>query len=199
MGEALIIQLILRIICAVIAGMIASAKGRSVIGWSIGGFFIMIIAIIIVACMGNLKEQRAQVERGARERRRLREQLRQERQKTEAFRQYSMTRLDSHDRTLGVDTRSVQALPGASRGPPQALPGASGPGAEGQALPSGPTYSAVGPLWYYARGDQAQGPVSETELKHLINSSQIDWATMVWTEGLNDWSRLDEIPKFRTE
>lgn len=187
-----------RVICAVAAAWIASAKGRTVVGWAIGGFFLDIIAVIIVACQGNLKEQRAQVERGASERRRLREQLRQERQKTEAFRQYSMTRLDSHDRTLGVDTRSVQALPGPSPDPTQALPGASGPGAEGQ-LPSGPTYSAVGPLWYYARGGQAQGPVSETELKHLINSSQIDWATMVWTEGLNDWSRLDEIPKFRTE
>lgn len=192
------VLLIIGMIGAIISGVIASTKGRNVVGWAVLGFLFPLIAIIIVACQSNLTEQRAHVNRGERERRRLREQLRQERQKTEAFRQYSTTRLDAHDRTLGVDTRSMQALPGPSHDRVRALTDASGPAEAPQAPPAGPTFSAVGMLWYYAQGGQAQGPVSEIELKHLINSGQVDQATMVWTEGLDDWARVDEVPSFRT-
>lgn len=192
---------VLLVICfigAAIAGTIAAAKGRNVVAWAVLGFLAPAIAIIVVACQSNLKTDRTQVERADRDRRRLREQLRQERQKTEAFRQYSMSRLDSHDRELGVDTRSANALPGASADPRRALTDAAAQDAAAQALPPGQTFSASGGMWYYARGGQAQGPVPEAELKHLINSGQIDGATMVWAEGLDDWARVDEISNLRT-
>ena len=193
-----VIFIISRIVCSIIAAMIASAKGRNVAGWAFGGFCLELLGVIIIACQSNLKTQQAQVERGDRERRRLREQLLQERQKTEAFRQYSMSRLDTHDRELGVDTRSANALPGASADPRRALTDAAAQDAAAQALPPGQTVSASGGMWYYARGGQAQGPVPEAELKHLINSGQIDGATMVWAEGLDDWARVDEISNLRT-
>ena len=198
-GELIVFQLIIPIICAVIAGMIASSKGRSVVGWAIGGFFLGLIGIIILACLGNLKEKQAQLQRAERERRRMREQLRQERQKTESFRQYSSARLDSHDQTLGVDTRSVGALPGASHDPRRALTD-DGSGslpladAQGGAMAVNPAAPANEALWYYAHGDQAQGPIAQAELRQLIQSRTVDPATMVWTEGYSDWVRADQVP-----
>lgn len=190
------IMWIIALICAVIAGAIASSKGRSVVGWSICGFLIGLIGVIIIACQSNLKEQKAQVQRAERERRRLREQLRQERQKTETFRQHAVARLDAHDNHLGVDTRSTRALPGDSQDPLRALANANTQAHSPEALPAGPTNSLIGTLWYYASGSQAQGPVSEMEMHHLINSSTINSATMVWTEGYADWVRVDEVSAF---
>jgi type II secretory pathway pseudopilin PulG len=116
--EFLVIHLIFALICASIMACIASSKGRSVIGWFFGGFFmgilgfLGIIGIIIVAVLPNLKEQRFKEEALERENRRLREQLMQEQIKTEAFRQHAAARLDAHDAHLGVDTRAVvTALP----------------------------------------------------------------------------------------
>jgi hypothetical protein len=110
----LVIQLIARIICGAIAAAIASHKGRSAVGWFFGGFFIVIIGIIIVACLPNLNETRRRDQYVQQENRRLREQLMQEQIKNEAFRRHTAARLDSHDNQLGVDTRSiVSALPAA--------------------------------------------------------------------------------------
>ena len=78
--------LIINIICAVICGLIASSKGRNVIAWVALGFFFSIISLIIVACLPNLAEQVARDNHINEENRRLREQLRQERIKSETFR-----------------------------------------------------------------------------------------------------------------
>ena len=96
-----------------ICSAIASSKGRNVVGWFFVGLLTAVIGIIIIACMSNLKQEKARIEWAESERRRLREQLRQERTKSESFRQYSTARLDAHDKALDVDTRSVAALPGA--------------------------------------------------------------------------------------
>jgi len=104
-----------------ICAAIASSKGRSVIGWFFGGFFLGfiifpffgIIMIILVACLPNLKEKQRREEAIDRENRRLREQLMQEQIKNEAFRRHAAARLDNHDVQLGVDTRSAAPLLGA--------------------------------------------------------------------------------------
>src|SRR5690349_19196624 len=100
--DLVVIALIIRVVTAVVAGLIASAKGRNVAGWVAGGFFLEIIGVIIVACLANLKEEKSFRQRAESERHRLREQLRQEQMKHEAFRQYSASRLDAHDKVLGV-------------------------------------------------------------------------------------------------
>ncbi len=41
--------------------------------------------------------------------------------------------------------------------------------------------------WYYARGGQQHGPVSEVELEALVRSGQIADATLVWRPGLVNW------------
>jgi hypothetical protein len=117
--EFLVIQLIVMLICAFAAMAIAASKGRSQVAWFFGGLFLGVTGIIIVAVISNLKQEKAYREQAESERRRLREQLRQERIKSESYRQYSMTRIDVHDRLLGVDTHAA-ALPGAA--PMPALP-----------------------------------------------------------------------------
>ena len=101
-------------ICGVITAAIASSKGRNVVGWFFGGFFLGIFGIVLVACLSNLNTERAQRQQIEQANHRLREQLRQERMKGEAFRQYSTSRLDAHDGALGLDTRSLGPMLGAA-------------------------------------------------------------------------------------
>jgi predicted Zn finger-like uncharacterized protein len=100
------IAIILGIICAVLA----SYKGRSVVGWFFIGFLFGIFGLIVLLVISNLKEAKTKEEHVEMEQRRLREQLRQERLKTEQFRKYTQVRLDTHDRELDIDTRHIGPL-----------------------------------------------------------------------------------------
>ncbi|EIL97930.1 GYF domain-containing protein [Rhodanobacter thiooxydans] len=42
-------------------------------------------------------------------------------------------------------------------------------------------------IWWYAKGDQRQGPYTAAELKALVASGQIAATDMVWKEGLANW------------
>ena len=184
-------DLIIMSIFGVIAAAIAWGKGRSTVGWFFGGFFFSIISLIILLCLSNLNEERAYRDHTANERRRLREQLRQERLKNEAFRKYTGARLDEHDDHLGIDTRSTdQALAGAGRlltsgqvPPPPPLP-------SGTATPSQHT-------WYYEVSGESLGPVSESELRTLLDSGKISMETLVWKESLSDWMPASRIRNLR--
>ena len=218
------LQLIIMAVCGAIAAAIASHKGRSVVGWFFGGFFLGLIGIIIVACLANLKEQRAHRQHTENERRRLREQLRQERLKTESFRRYSMERLDSHDEILDVDTRKRQeALPGPAGDSPldalisqqqqQTASPPPEPGAGESALQSlagkaqGRASQPVRPeagmpseaKWYYEVHGQAKGPVSKHEVQMFLRSGILQGSTLLWTEGLADWTAAGNIDAFRSE
>lgn len=41
--------------------------------------------------------------------------------------------------------------------------------------------------WYYAERDQQIGPVTEEQLQQLLQSGNINDATLVWHEGMADW------------
>lgn len=41
--------------------------------------------------------------------------------------------------------------------------------------------------WYYAVGDDRQGPVAATEVERLIAARRISGDTLVWREGLDGW------------
>jgi len=42
-------------------------------------------------------------------------------------------------------------------------------------------------VWWYAKGDQRQGPFTAAELKALVASGQVAPTDMVWKEGLANW------------
>ncbi|MBI1375555.1 MAG: DUF4339 domain-containing protein [Phycisphaera sp.] len=121
-GAILVLGLIIRVICGAVAAAIASSKGRTPVGWFFAGFVFSIIGIIIIAVLSNVKDQRMKEDRQERENRRLREQLRQERMKSEAFRQHASARLDAHDNHAGIDTRQANmSLPGGGYGTQQPM------------------------------------------------------------------------------
>src|SRR4051794_37317115 len=45
----------------------------------------------------------------------------------------------------------------------------------------------AGGSWYYAIGQQRQGPVTAAEMKMLIASGQVSGGTLVWAEGMPTW------------
>lgn len=46
--------------------------------------------------------------------------------------------------------------------------------------------------WYYEKEGTQQGPVSDTELRSLQNSGQVSGETLIWREGMDEWSPLSE-------
>lgn len=50
-------------------------------------------------------------------------------------------------------------------------------------------------LWYHAKNDQQQGPVSDEEIKSQIAAGNIPPDTLVWREGMDDWQAAGELPE----
>ena len=157
------------------------------------------------------------------DRRRLREQLRQERMKNEAYRRHAASRLDLHDRALGMDTRQSSALP-AGHGLQQPL--LEGHVAEGGTLAQAPGMLrdervrppeagnheagnhearrvAPPPIvnapaeWHYERRGQSQGPVTARAVRALVSQGRLEGTSLVWREGMADWRPVSEVPQFR--
>ncbi len=49
-------------------------------------------------------------------------------------------------------------------------------------------------LWYYARGQEQNGPINEAELKALLASGQITGSDLVWTDGMASWAKAESVP-----
>ena len=49
------------------------------------------------------------------------------------------------------------------------------------------------PLWYYGSSAGQKGPVEENELRAMIVAGQVGPETLVWREGMKDWTRLDMV------
>ncbi len=197
MDQYILFEILIRLLVGGIGGgvclAIAHAKGRNKVGWFFLGFFVgfifhicgVWIPILIVSVLPNLKEVRAREEHIARENRRLREQLRQERMKSEAFRQHTQSRLDAHDDTLGIDTRSIHtALPGAAEAHGGLLESHAGAPDDGMAQ------------WYYELNGESVGPTSTEQIARLLREGHLHAGTLVWAEHLGDWTTAAEVPDF---
>lgn len=209
----ILVFVLIRGIMGAISAAIASSKGRSTAGWFFGGFFLDLLGIIIVACLPNLKEEQSHRDHQNRENRRLREQLRQERLKVEAFQQHTMTRLDAHDNHLGVDTRQTYtALPAYETQPAPQLEGpavAHGeellePASQFNPQPVQPAQAAPAAggggstrQWHYERDGQSFGPIAEAVLLQMLRTGQINGQTLVWTQELGDWRAAGQVRAFK--
>ncbi|MEO5715951.1 MAG: RDD family protein [Luteolibacter sp.] len=47
--------------------------------------------------------------------------------------------------------------------------------------------------WYYSESGQQRGPVTEDEIKSLLESRRIHPDTLVWTQGMPDWKAASSI------
>jgi hypothetical protein len=184
-GAELILRLVFMGVFGTITAVIASNKGRNAAGWFFVGFLTGCIGLIIVLCLPDLRREQARWDQGELERRRLREQLKQERMKSEAFQGHVRTRLDVHDEALGMDTRRVT---GESQSPePQQL-----------AFPESSDTAGQGDFasreWYVAIEGRRSDPLSLQQLRELVASRRIDATHLVWSAGMEGWKRIDEIP-----
>jgi hypothetical protein len=184
--------LIINIIGGAICAAIASSKGRSGIGWFFIGFLIPLIGLIIILVLGDEREQDRQRAHARTERRRLQEQLRQERMKNEAFRRHAAGRMDAHDRVLGVSTRASPELIGAGSPEPQSHLGAGA----SDTLPPPPGHTPARVAWFYLRGDKQQGPVEQDRLASAFRTGRLPLTTLVWCDGMGDWQPASTVAAF---
>lgn len=52
--------------------------------------------------------------------------------------------------------------------------------------------------WFYAKGGSRNGPISETELLALINAGHLEGSDLVWSEQLEAWTPLRQVPRLAT-
>jgi hypothetical protein len=188
------VYLIVGLICGGACALIAHGKGRSPIAW----FFIGLILGVIGVVMSLVSSNRKQIDytriQQDQENRRLREQLRQERIKHETLRDYTMRRLDAHDQVLGVDTRSLQALP--TDNPQNLLPTAEVaiPASPAAIQQPAPPHSNA---WYFEQNGETRGPVPPEVIHTMLAENQLTGTTLLWADHLPDWRPAALIPEFQ--
>jgi len=50
--------------------------------------------------------------------------------------------------------------------------------------------------WYYAADNMQKGPINESELKAQLAANQIPPETLVWKEGMDNWTPASQVPAF---
>lgn len=166
------------VVWGVACAAIANSRGRNAAGWFFIGLFTQCLGLILVLVLPDLKVQQAERLRHEQENRRLREALAKERQVADQRHGHIERRLTVHDQAIGVDTSAPPALADAAAAP---------------ALPA----NASGARWYYARGKERMGPVSEETVRHLLQAGAIRGDTLVWREGMTDWTKAAAVDEFR--
>ena len=48
--------------------------------------------------------------------------------------------------------------------------------------------------WYYAKGGERHGPVTDDELRRLAESHELSGSDLVWHPGMDAWKRASEVP-----
>lgn len=51
------------------------------------------------------------------------------------------------------------------------------------------------PQWYYGSPAGQAGPVEERQLREMIAAGQLAPETLLWRDGMKDWTRLDSLPE----
>lgn len=49
------------------------------------------------------------------------------------------------------------------------------------------------PIWYYARGESEQGPISSAQIKALAATGALRRDDLVWKEGMENWLPANEV------
>jgi hypothetical protein len=109
----------------------------------------------------------------------------------------------SHDRRSWMKAADVPAIYGktaeapaqSSRGereewPVLALVEDSGPGQVWVA-------ADVETLWFVARGDLQQGPMSHAEVQRLIAAGEVGPSSLIWKQGMPTWLPASQVPELR--
>ncbi len=175
--EILVIQLVFWLLFGGITAAIANSRGRNPLGWFFIGLIGGCFGIVLVLVLPDLNVEKAKEAESEREKRRLREQLQQERMKNQAFRGHATNRLDQHDEALGLDTRAQ--VPHPELAPPVPPP------ALDQGLPA--------MNWFVAEaGQAAEGPLTLVELRQRVLEGRLSPQSLVWHADHGDWTQLKD-------
>ena len=153
--------------------------------------------------------------------RRLKEQMRQERLRTEALRNYATQRLDAHDEALQMDTSQAGSiLPSPEIRP--ALPepvspvrdanpldslqqmASSGGSPEPAPVPAQAGHTPYIPkpdterMWHYEHQGKEMGPVKERTVQMMLVDGQLTGESLVWSDHLDDWTAARQLKPFKT-
>ena len=178
------VPLIFNGLIGVVCALIAHSRGRSAIGWGLLGLIFSCFAMVVLLVIPDLEQERSRYQNLARENQRLRELVRKDRQVADARHGELTRRLQTHDRALGLDTARRDSL----------LADVSP--VRGQLTPPSP-FATVD--WYYVLDGEAKGPVRFADLRALGGAGVIHDRTLLWHDGLIEWTLLPEIPGLREE
>ena len=175
------------IVMAVFGGIVAAiahSRGRSPIGWFFIGLFAGCIGLILVLVLPDLNLEEERRSKLATENKRLKEQIRKERQVADQRHAETIGRLGAHDAVLGLDTS-----PTSGDAPPE--------------LPTERAGSTIDPdsHWHFAASEAegTQGPVPFSKLVALWSEGALDGNSLVWSQGMDDWSRIEDLPDVEGE
>ncbi len=177
-------QLGFGVIFGIVCLLMAQARGRSAVGWAIGGFFFGCLAFILLLVLPDLKALEARENRLRQQNRRLREKQRGDRRTADERYNEQNKRLRAHDIALDMDTQ-----PPALAKPEQETV---------SQLTSHPSHiESEGTEWFYATDGKQEGPITFGAMKSLWQANHINADTLLWSQGMNDWAPVDDIPDLR--
>ena len=153
-----------------------------------------VLGIILSLIVSNLNEAKLKEQHFETEQRRLREQLHQERIKTDKLRQYTQARLDIHDKELQIDTRNIGHVLNAEN-QQKALDNQHGISNPTELQESADETKG----WYFQDGTKSTGPLSIDTIKQLIKQGRISETTYIWHESLTNWTPAREVINLDTE
>ncbi len=52
-------------------------------------------------------------------------------------------------------------------------------------------------VWFVARGDSHQGPMSHADVERMINAGELGPSSLVWKQGMANWQPAAQVPDFR--
>jgi predicted secreted protein len=47
--------------------------------------------------------------------------------------------------------------------------------------------------WFYSKGGQKHGPVSDSDLQNLISRGEVGPSDLIWKEGMSDWKKASTV------
>ncbi len=106
----LAIQVIVMAVFGVICAAVASGRGRSGVAWFFVGFLFVCLGLVVLLALPDVKKEEERHKRQAQENRRLREQIKKERQVADGRHGGVERRLRAHDVALDLDTGGAASL-----------------------------------------------------------------------------------------
>lgn len=182
-----ILKLCIMAVMGILCAFIAHSRGRSAVGWFFIGLFFSCLGLIVLLVIPDLKKLEAEKAKMLKENRRLRGEVRLNREAANRQSSEVAARLKVHDRALGIDTTHSENAQISSTAAAHPISNAT----ETKDSPH------AAKQWYFMDDAGSQGPVTFKVLHSLWKAGQILPQYYVKSSDMKDWSRVEELPNLR--